>query len=271
MTRTDPFALVLTFLGGLVLLFIIAPLLSMFFGTPLNDVFATAGEKEVLDSIWLTLVASFGGTLFFAFLVIPLAYILARKDFPGKRIVNGIIDIPIVIPHTAAGIAVLGFVSRDTAIGQVASSLGFEFVGHPTGIALAMAFVSVPFLINAARDGFSAVPVRLEQAAYNLGANPFRVFFTISIPLAWRHILSGFIMMFARGLSEFGAVVIIAYHPITAPVMIYERFTSFGLKYAKPVAVIFILVCLVFFLLLRMLTRAKKETVVKNTSVKNIQ
>ncbi len=259
MTRTDPFALVLSFMGGIVLLFIIAPLVGMFLGTPITDVLSTASDKEVINSIWLTLASSFGGTLFFSIFVIPLAYIMARKEFLGKRIITAIIDIPIIIPHTAAGIAILGFVSRDTVMGKFASSLGFDFVGHPAGIALAMAFVSIPFLINAARDGFSSVPVRLEQAAYNLGASPLRVFFTISIPLAWRHILSGFILMFARGLSEFGAVVIIAYHPLTAPVMIYERFTSYGLKYARPVAVIFILVCLFFFIMLRMLTKVKSK------------
>lgn len=259
MYRTDPFALVLSFLGGIVLLFIIAPLVGMFLGTPITDVLSTAADSEVINSIWLTLASSFGGTLFFSFFAIPLAYVMARKDFFGKRIITAIIDIPIIIPHTAAGIAILGFVSRDTVMGKMASSLGFDFVGHPAGIALAMAFVSIPFLINAARDGFSSVPVRLEQAARNLGASPLRVFFTISIPLAWRHILSGFILMFARGLSEFGAVVIIAYHPMTAPVMIYERFTSYGLKYARPVAVIFILVCLLFFILLRLLTNVKSK------------
>ncbi len=255
MVRTDSFALVLSLLGGVVLLLIIAPLAGMFFSTPLADVFATAKESEVQSSIWLTLLASFSATLFFAFFAIPLAYILARKKFPGKRIISGIIDLPIVIPHSAAGIAVLGFVSRDSGLGKFASTMGFDFIGSPAGIALAMAFVSIPFLINAARDGFSTVPVRLEQAAYNLGASPVRMFFTVSLPLAWRHILSGFVMMFARGLSEFGAVVIVAYHPMITPVMIYERFTSFGLKYAQPLSVLFILVCLIFFLLLRLLTR----------------
>lgn len=255
MVRTDSFALVLSLLGGIVLLLIIAPLAGMFFSTPLADVFSTAKESEVQSSIWLTLLASLSATLFFAFFAIPLAYILARKNFPGKRIISGIIDLPIVIPHSAAGIAVLGFVSRDSVLGQFASTMGFDFVGSPAGIALAMAFVSIPFLINAARDGFSAVPVRLEQAAYNLGASPIRMFFTVSLPLAWRHILSGFVMMFARGLSEFGAVVIVAYHPMVTPVMIYERFTSFGLKYAQPLSVLFIIVCLLFFLLLRLLTR----------------
>jgi molybdate/tungstate transport system permease protein len=116
-----------------------------------------------------------------------------------------------------------------------------------------MAFVSLPYLINAARDGFISVPERLEKAALTLGASPVRVFFTVSLPLAWKNILSGLILMFARGMSEFGAVIIIAYHPMITPVLIYERFTSFGLKYAQPVSVIFILVVLVFFMILRLL------------------
>ena len=236
-------------------MFIIAPLFGLFFSTPFTDITEAAADKEVTDSIILTLSSAFFATIFFAFASIPFSYILARKNFRFKRIVYGIIDIPVVIPHSAAGIAVLGFVSRNSTVGKVASEFGINFVGHPLGIATAMAFVSIPFLINAARDGFEAVPVRLEKAALNLGASPIKVFFTISVPLAWRHILSGLIMMFARGMSEFGAVVIVAYHPIITPVLIYERFGAYGLKYAKPVAVIFILVCLVFFILLRSLSK----------------
>ncbi|MCK4288144.1 MAG: hypothetical protein KAW86_02975, partial [Bacteroidales bacterium] len=81
----------------------------------------------------------------------------------------------------------------------------------------------------------------------------------ISLPLAWRNILSGLIMMFARGMSEFGAVVIIAYHPMITPVLIFERFGAFGLKYAQPVAVIFITVSLVVFVILRLLSRERKN------------
>ncbi len=258
MIRTDSFALVLSALGAIILLFIIAPLAGLVFDTPLSDLFETARDKEVADSIWITLGTSFGAAFVCAFFAIPLAFVLARKSFPGKRLIQGIIDLPIVIPHTAAGIAVLGFISRNSVFGQFASGLGLDFVGHPVGISFAMAFVSIPFLINAARDGFSSIPLRLEQAAKNLGASSFRVFFTISIPLAWRHIISGFIMMFARGLSEFGAVVIVAYHPMITPVLIYERFTSFGLKYARPVAILFILVSLVFFVGLRLLVKSNK-------------
>ncbi|MFP4025601.1 MAG: ABC transporter permease [Thiohalospira sp.] len=246
------------FLGGVVLLFIVAPLLGMFLATSPTQFFETSKDPEVVDSIWLTLRVSFLATLFFAVGAIPLSYFLARSTFSFKKIINGIVDLPIVIPHSAAGIAILGFISRDSVLGQIGSSLGLNFVGHPSGIALAMAFVSIPFLINAARDGFENVPVKLEKTALNLGASPVRVFFTISLPLAWKNILSGLIMMFARGLSEFGAVVIVAYHPMITPVLIYERFGAFGLKYARPVSVVFIVVCLVFFVLLRMLATKKK-------------
>jgi molybdate/tungstate transport system permease protein len=122
-----------------------------------------------------------------------------------------------------------------------------------------MAFVSIPFLINAARDGFASVPVRLEKAALNLGASPIRVFFSVSLPLAWRSIVSGLVMMFARGMSEFGAVVIVAYHPMVAPVLIFDRFNSFGLKYARPVALLFILVSLALFVIVRLLSSKNKE------------
>lgn len=253
------FRLIATLLGGILLLFIISPILGLVFATPIESLFKTAGEQEVQESIWLTIWVAMAATVLFAMLSIPLAYLLARYDFPLKRLVLGIIDLPVVIPHSAAGIALLGFMTRDSLLGKSSSAMGFDFVGSPAGIALAMAFVSVPFLINYAREGFSAVPERLEKAALNLGASPARVFFTISLPLAWKSIISGLIMMFARGMSEFGAVVIVAYHPMITPVLIFERFGAFGLKYARPVAVIFIAVCLLVFVLVRLIARKEKK------------
>jgi molybdate/tungstate transport system permease protein len=257
--RFQPFQLFLILLSGIVLLFIVGPLVGMFIATSPDQIFESSRDPEVQRSIGLTLWVSMAATLFFALGGIPLAYLLARHDFALKRLVLGIIDLPIVIPHSAAGIAVLGFVTRDSYLGKFGSMIGLDFVGAPAGIAIAMAFVSMPYLINAARDGFSAVPLRLEQAALNLGASPARVFFSISVPLAWRNVVSGLILMFARGMSEFGAIVIIAYHPMVTPVLIWEKFNSFGLSYARPVAVIFILVSLVFFIALRFLSRSRKD------------
>ena len=260
MSRNSPFNWILLILSSLVLLFILAPLAGMFLHTGGSELLETVNDQEVRASIWLTIWVAFAATFIFAIGAVPLAWLLARKEFPLKNVVQGIIDLPVVLPHTAAGIAILGFISRDGLLGKAANSVGLTLINNPGGIALAMAFVSIPFLINAARDGFIAVPERLEKAALSLGANRTRVFFTISLPLAWRSIITGFVMMFARGMSEFGAVVIVAYHPMVAPTLIYERFNSFGLKYARPASVLFIIVALAVFILLRLISVRKKET-----------
>lgn len=256
---TDTLNLVFVFLAGLLLLFVIAPLLGMFLSTSPVSVIEAAKETEVQKSIWLTIFTSIIATLIFSVGAIPLAYLLARKKFFLKRFIVAIINIPVVIPHSAAGIALLGVISRNTLAGKAAESLGFGFVNHPAGIVLAMAFVSLPYLINASIDGFNNVPERLEKIALTLGVSKTRVFINITLPLAWRSILTGLVMMWGRGLSEFGSVIIIAYHPMTTPIMIFERFNSFGLQYAKPVTLLFICICLVIFVLMSVLSKKRKD------------
>ena len=151
--KIEPLYLFFMFLGGLVLLFILAPLANMVFQTSIAEVGKTAIEPEVRKSIWLTLWTSMAATLILGVIAVPFAYLLARKNFPFKRLVLALVDIPIVIPHSAAGIAILGIISRNSPIGSAAERLGFHFVGGAAGIMVAMAFVSIPFLINAARDG----------------------------------------------------------------------------------------------------------------------
>ena len=253
------FHLLLTACGGVVLLFVVAPLAGLALACTPTGIADTACDQEVRRSIGLTLWTSMAGTLALSIFAVPFAWLLARKNFPGKNFVTALIDLPIVVPHSAAGIALLCVLNRDALAGRMAENLGFTFIGGPAGIMAAMAFVSLPFLINAARDAFAAVPERLEKVALTLAASPARVFITISLPLAWRGVLSGLIMMFARGLSEFGAVIIIAYHPMVAPVLIYERFTSFGLDASRGVAALFLAVCLFVFLALRLLSRGSEN------------
>jgi len=259
MKRIEPFSLVLYILSGVILLFIVAPLLSMFLNCSFGQLTETAKEKEVRDSIWLTILISMCATVLFALVAIPFSYLIARKNFPLKQLVISVVILPIVIPHSAAGIALLGIFSRNTFLGKAVDKLGFSFVNSKLGIMIAMAFVSIPFLITSARDGFLAVSERLEKAALNLGASPLKVFLTVSVPLAWRPIVSGLVLMWARGISEFGAVLIIAYHPMITPVLIYERFSAYGLKYARPVATVFVSVCLMLFIILRFLAKGKND------------
>ncbi len=259
MFKTDKKYLLFYLFGGIALLFIIAPVLNLFYSTELEGVFATAKDQEVKDSMSLTLIVSLVGTLICSVFAIPLAYLIAKKDFKFKNVLLGIVNIPIIIPHSAAGIAILGLVSRDTTIGQIAEKFGLSFIDSPLGIGVAMAYVSLPFLILFAINGFSEVPERLEQAAQNLGASKTRVFFKIALPLSKRSIFSGMILMFSRGISEFGAVIMLAYYPTITPILIYDRFSSFGLAYARPIAAIFIVICLIIFLFFYLITNKKRK------------
>jgi len=243
------FGLGASLLGSCVLLLVVAPLVGLLLSSSVPELRGAVVDEEVTRSIRLTLLAALAATAGGAVSGVPLAYLLARRRFPGRSLVLAVVDLPIVIPHSAAGIALLVLVGRRSLVG---SALG-SFVGTFQGIAVAMAFVSVPFLVNAARAGFEAVPGRLEKAARTLGASPARVFFTIAVPMAWREIASGMVLMWARGISEFGAVVIIAYHPMTTPVLVFERFNDYGLPYARPAAVLLILVCVAIFAAVRLL------------------
>ena len=247
--RRRIFATVLSAFGFLLVLMIALPLLRMVVSVDPGELSRTAADREVQRAIALTLRASLWATLAAVVTGIPLAWVLARRRFPGRRILEGIIDLPVIIPHTAAGIALLSVWGRQSLFYRLT---GVTMVGTEAAISMAMFFVSVPFLVNAVKNGFRLVDERYEKTARSLGAGPWRVFFSISLPMVRKSILSGSIMMLGRGISEFGAVVILAYHPMTAPVMIYERFQNFGLRYALPVTVLLILISLGVFLVLRL-------------------
>ena len=251
--------LVFAFLGLIILLFIIVPLVKMIVASDPKIMLDTILDTEVINAIELTIFAAVIATAAGFLFGIPLAYVLAKTDFAGKRFVEGLIDVPIVVPHTAAGIALLFVFGRSFIVGKMFGAIGIQFVDSTAGIVIAMLFVSLPFLINSAKDGFKKVDVRLERVARTLGASPWQSFLKVSVPLAWRSIVTGNIMMWARGISEFGAVIILAYHPMIAPVLVYERFEAYGLNYARPVAALLILISIIVFVTLRSLAYRGKD------------
>ena len=257
---TNGMTLTFVLLGAIIFLFIIVPLIKMIVASDPKMLLDTLLDTEVLGSIWLTLYAALIATAVGCILGVPLAYLLARVDFPGKTLVESLIDVPIVVPHTAAGVALLFVFGRNFFAGKAFNAVGIDFVDSTAGIVVAMLFVSIPFLIDSAKEGFKKVDVRLEKVSRTLGASPWQSFFKISFPLAWRSIVAGNVMMWARGISEFGAVIILAYHPMIAPVLVYERFETYGLDYARPAAVLLILVCLIIFVVLRTLVYRGEKT-----------
>ena len=264
--RPDSTTVVFLLLAALIVMFIAWPLIKTVTSSSPTTLWDTLRDSGVYYSILLTIWAGVLATLFGILMGVPLAYLLARHEFRGKKFFEALIDVPIVIPHSAAGIALLFVFGSKFFLGGVFGSMGISFVDAVAGIVIAMMFVSVPFLIDSARDGFKSVDVRLEKVARSLGASPWRVFFRVTLPLSWRSIFSGSVMMWARAVSEFGAILILAYHvpflgehPAVAPILVYERFSSFGLDYARPVAILVILISLVAFVILRMLAfRSRK-------------
>jgi len=238
----------------LVLLFIALPL-GTTISAPTWEIFLeTLADPDVLGSVWLSMSASGLAAVISFIFGTPLAYLLARNNFPGKKVVESLVDLPIMIPHPVVGIALLSMTSPNTAFGAFLESMGVEIMGTTTGIVAVLVFVGLPFYINTAKSGIESIPRRLENASRSLGAGPSETFFRITLPLCWRYMLVGMIMCMARAISEFGAIIIVAYHPMIAPVLMYERFTAYGLKYSQPVAVILIVVSMLFFLLLRTLS-----------------
>lgn len=259
MRSKEPFFWITISCGIVIMAFILIPLVEMMTAPSFAMLKETIKDKDVVRSIWLSIYTAGLAALISFVLGTPLAYLLARTDFTGKRLVESIIDLPIVIPHPVVGIAILSVAGRNHWIGQIFSDLGIRIMGSVTGIVVVLTFVGLPFYVNAVKNGFESISPRLENVSRSLGASMFSTFFRITFPLAWRSMLIGIIMCSARAISEFGAVVIVAYHPMIAPVMIYERFEAYGLKYSQPVAVWLVSICLILFLALRILTLHNKK------------
>jgi molybdate/tungstate transport system permease protein len=245
------FNFVFSFLGGLLLLFIILPLASTLLGATPEGFWLALTDPEVLRSLGLTFSAAATATGLALLTGVPLAYLLARRQFRGKRLVEALVNLPVIIPHTAAGVALLLVFGRRGLLGGWLAPLGLTFTDNFGGIVVGMLFVSLPFLVNMSREAFALLDEELERVALIDGASPWGAFWHVALPLAWRGVLGGAVMMWARGISEFGAVVILAYHPKIVPVLVYERFTGFGLGAAQPIAALLIIVAVAVFVFLR--------------------
>jgi len=257
-TRYEPCLIAFWLLGSVVIVITILALLSIAVPelSDMSHLALVATESGVIEAILLTMVAALVAVLFLVTFCTPLAYVLARSNSRWKWIVENLVDIPLVLPHTVAGLMVyLLFMSRGP-IGAPLRSVGIVFEDAFLGIVVAMIFVSSPYYINAVREGFEKVPVHLENVARTLGATRFHAFRSITLPLSTRHLLSGIFLAWGRAVGEFAAVVMIAYFPMVVSTLIYQRFTTGGLAESRSVAFIMILICIGVFIVFRWITRA---------------
>ncbi|PSP56049.1 sulfate ABC transporter permease [Halobacteriales archaeon QS_1_67_19] len=243
-------------LGTVLLVALGLPLLLLVARQDLGVVAAKAADPAVRRALYLSVYAPLLAAAVSVALGVPLALVLAR-GFPGQQLVESLVDLPLVVPHSVAGLAILfGF-------GQGGAFPRLEVLGTVLGMVLAMTFVAAPFAVNAAREAFEAVPTRVEWAARTLGADRFETFRRVTAPLAWRGVLTGAVLSWARAVSEFGAVAIVAYsveffYPpagrVTAqhaPVFIYNAYLSSGLDESGAVATLLLALSALIFLLVR--------------------
>jgi molybdate/tungstate transport system permease protein len=244
-------------IGGVILGITVLSLLSMTV-KELSDIphlLRVAADAKVVDSIVLTMGAGLNAVLILLVLGIPLAYVLARADFRGKGFVESIVDIPLILPHTVAGILVYLLFMRRGLIGAPFYAVGLSFEDAYPGIVVAMVFVASPYFVNAVREGFEKVPVHLENVARTLGASRFTAFCRVTLPLAARDIFNGSILAWGRAIGEFAAIIMIAYYPMVISTLIYYRFTTSGIKESSTVAFVMILACFTVFIVLRTASR----------------
>lgn len=244
-------------LSGLLLVFIALPLIRLALTPTSTDILAVAREAGVGPAIWLSLQDAAIAASLAMVSGVPLGYLLAHDRVPLGRLVQGLVDLPLATPHSVAGIALLLVLGRRGWVGGPAGRLGATFFGSQAGIVAGMLFVSVPFMVASARAAFATIDPTVIEAALADGASSWQVFRRVAVPLAAPGIVSGLSLTYARAIAEFGAVVVLAYYPMTAPVKVYDLFLQGGLRQSAAAALLLLVVTLATFLALRALAAAR--------------
>jgi len=221
--------------------FLFLPLIALLLRATPERLWETLGTRPVQQAVGLSLRTAAAATGLSIALGTPVAYVLARRRFRLKRLVEALVDLPVVLPPAVAGLALLMAFGRRGLLGGALEALGIPIGFSPTAVVLAQTFVAAPYYVRAAAIGFSQVQAELEQAASIDGASGRQVFLKVTVPLAWHGLVSGAALTWARALGEFGATIIFAGNfpgrTQTMPLAIYLGF-QIDLDVALTLAVI---------------------------------
>ena len=250
-----PERLVAGLLGGLLVVGFALPFVAFLWRAGSVTVWQTLAEPATRTAIRNSLLTAPVSTAIATTLGVPLAYILARASFVGKRAVEALVILPLVVPPVVGGALLLSVVGRFTPIGAAAASAGVPLTDSLLGVILAQTFVAAPFVVITARAGFAAVDERLEQASRSLGHGPIATFTNVSLPLARGAIVAGIVLTFARATGEFGATMMVAYNPRTMPTQLWVAFISGGIDAIVPLALALLAITLAVLALVRRVAR----------------
>lgn len=252
--------------GSLLALFLL-PIAALFLYPPSDLILQAANNAGVRTALWLTFLASGMSVLAALIFAVPTGYLLARRTFRGRSILESLVALPVVVPHLLVGLGLLFLVLPGTPLYRFTTSLGIPVYDTIWGVVLVMVFVSAPYTVLASELSFRAVDGRVLEAARALGAGSATAFLTVSFPLALRGIVAGLLLTWARSVSEIGGLLILAAvilpsgpydGPVTSPisVLIYNLFQNGDLSGAAAVSSLFLLVAFALFLVVRVVERS---------------
>jgi molybdate/tungstate transport system permease protein len=242
-------------LGGVLLVYFLLPFVAFLSRTGTANVIdglRTPAAKEAIRNSLLTAPVSTAIATVFG---VPLAYVLARRNFPSKRVVEAVVILPLVLPPVVGGAMLLTAVGQFTPLGAAAAAVDIPLTNSLFGVILAQVFVAAPFVIITARAGFGAIDERLERASRSLGYGPLGTFWHVSLPMARGAIVAGIVLTFARAIGEFGATMMVAYNPRTMPTRIWVEFITGGIDEIIPLAVALLAIALLVVVSIQRLGR----------------
>lgn len=204
-----PWMLVLPAVAGLV--FLVLPLAGLLIRAPWPTLLERLAEPQVLEALRLSLVSATVATVVCLLLGVPLAWLLARVEFPGRRLVRALVTVPLVLPPVVGGVALLLVLGRRGLVGQwLEASFGITLPFTTAGVVVAEAFVAMPFLVISVEGALRGADRRFEEAAATLGASRWTVFRRVTLPMVMPGVVAGAVLCWARALGEFGATITFA-------------------------------------------------------------
>ncbi|SEV94901.1 ABC transporter permease [Natrinema salifodinae] len=240
-------------LGAVLLAYFVVPVTVFLARTRRVDVAAGLADPAIRDAITTSLVTAPVSTAIATVFGVPLAYVLSRASFRGKRLVEAAVLLPLVVPPIVGGVMVVTIVGRYSPVGAAAAALGMPLTDSRAGVILAQTFVAAPFLVVTARAGFDGVDPRLEETARTMGYGRLRTIRLVSLPLARNAIAAGIVLTFVRAIGEFGATMLVAYSPRTMPIQIRVSFISGGIDAIVPIALALLAIAVIVVVAVQLL------------------
>ena len=236
-------------------LIVLIPLLTLFLKTsklPWDKFVATVTSPQVVASYRLSFTASFIAAATNAVFGLLVAWVLVRYKFPGKRIIDGLVDLPFALPTAVAGISLTAVYSQNGWLGRPLHALGIEGAFSPLGVTIALTFIGLPFVVRTVQPVLQNLEVENEEAAASLGASRFQTFLRVILPTVLPAVLTGFALAFARALGEYGSVVFISGNkPMVTeitPLVIMTKLDQFDYPGAAAIAVVMLVASFVLLL-----------------------